>query len=345
MKSLAVVPILLLCVTFASAQTPAAPAGPAPTGIVVGSGNFFSPIVQNLDKAVAFYRDGLGFNVQGQPSDATTNAELRNMFGLPDAKIRWVIARPPGMTSGVEIVEISDAGGRPLSRRMQDPGATTLLVMVRDLDSVFARLKTLGAPAVTVGGAPVSVPMGNGSMGRLLMVKDPDGHFVEVVQPGELPAAQSATPPNFIEVRVRLTVADVPRSMRLFHDALGLEVMNESQFSDTVAGALGVPGARYRFGMMRVPTSGLVFEVIEFAGVERQTVLGRIQDPGSTRMQLRVRAMGEATAALGKSGGTVVSTGGVPVELPAGANKIKAAIDREPDNLFLVLIESPPPAR
>jgi catechol 2,3-dioxygenase-like lactoylglutathione lyase family enzyme len=165
------------------------------------------------------------------------------------------------------------------------------------------------------------------------------------VQPGELPPAQSATPPNFIEVRVRLTVADLQRSMRLYRDSLGLELMNESQFSDTVAGALGVPGSRYRFGMMRVPASGLVFEVIEFAGVERQTVLGRIQDPGSTRIQLRVRSMAEAIAALGKSGGAVVSAGGVPVELPAGANKIKAAIDREPDNLFLVLIESPPPAR
>jgi hypothetical protein len=53
----------------------------------------------------------------------------------------------------------------------------------------------------------------------------------------------------------------------------------------------------------------------------------------------------EAIAAIGKAGGTVVSTGGMPVGLPAGANKIKAAIDREPDNLFLVLIETPPPAR
>jgi hypothetical protein len=34
---------------LAQAPPPSAPAGPAPTGLVVGSGNFFSPIVRDLD--------------------------------------------------------------------------------------------------------------------------------------------------------------------------------------------------------------------------------------------------------------------------------------------------------
>ncbi|HEU4620501.1 MAG TPA: hypothetical protein VFV10_20875, partial [Gammaproteobacteria bacterium] len=94
-----------------AAQPPAQPAAPAPTGLVVGSGNFFSPIVRDLDKAVAFYRDGIGLDVQGAPSSADDNLPLRNMFGLPDAHIRWTIARPHGMRTGVEIIEISGAGG------------------------------------------------------------------------------------------------------------------------------------------------------------------------------------------------------------------------------------------
>ena len=57
----------------------------AQNGLVVGSGNFFSPIVRDLDKAVAFYRDGLGLEVQGEPGNADTNVPLRNMFGLPGA--------------------------------------------------------------------------------------------------------------------------------------------------------------------------------------------------------------------------------------------------------------------
>jgi catechol 2,3-dioxygenase-like lactoylglutathione lyase family enzyme len=331
--------LLLSFAALAQAQQTAPPAG-----LVVGSGNFFSPIVEDLDAALAFYRDGIGLAVQGPPGDAAANPALRHMFGLPDAHIRWAIARPPASQAGVEIIEIQGAGGMPLARRMQDPGAFTLLVILRDMDPVLERLRELGAPVISAGGAPAEVPMGAGRPpARLVMVRDPDGHFVELVEPGDPPPAESSDAPNVLEVRVRLTVADVERSMQLYRDTLGLEVMNVSGFNDdaTVAAALGAPGARFRFGMMRVPTSGLVFEVIEFADVERQTVSGRIQDPGSTRIQLRVRDVDATIAALKPLGGEVVSTGGVPLELPAGQRKLKVAIVREPDNLFIVLIETP----
>src|SRR3954469_5131317 len=83
-----------------SAETP--PTGPAPTGLIVGSGNFFSPIVADLDAALAFYRDGLGLDVSGDAANADANPALRNMFGLPDAHLRWLIGRPGGMRTGVE---------------------------------------------------------------------------------------------------------------------------------------------------------------------------------------------------------------------------------------------------
>jgi catechol 2,3-dioxygenase-like lactoylglutathione lyase family enzyme len=225
---------------------------------------------------------------------------------------------------------------------MQDPGAFTLLVLVRDLDSVFARLSMLGTPVLSAGGAPALVPMGAGQA-RLLMVRDPDGHFVEIVQPPEIPATQAPASANIVEVRVRLTVADVAESMRLYQDTLGLELVSRSDFIDnpTVAGALGVPHAQFRFGILRVPTTGLLFEVIDFKGLDRRTVQGDIQDPGSTRIQLRVRDIDAAIAAFARFGGTVVSTGGKPLELPAGERRLEVAIVREPDNLFAVLIESP----
>ena len=145
--------------------------GPRRPGSSSGSGNFFSPIVADLDKALAFYRDGLGLEVQGAPANAEANAPLRNMFGLPDAQLRWSIGRPAGMRTGVEIVEISKAGGRAVERRLQDSGAFMLIVLVRDLDAVFGRLTQLGAPVVTKGGEPIAVP--SGSRARAVIVKDP----------------------------------------------------------------------------------------------------------------------------------------------------------------------------
>jgi catechol 2,3-dioxygenase-like lactoylglutathione lyase family enzyme len=335
--------VALAIVGSAQAQAPA-PSGPPPTGVVVGSGNFFSPIVRDLDKAIAFYRDGIGLEVQGAPANADANPPLRNMFGLPDARIRWAVARPPGMRSGVEIVEISQAGGKPLERRIQDSGAVTLIVFVRDLDATLARVKALGGGVVSSGGAPAIVPF-QSRKARMVTVRDPDDHFVELVQPDELPPSRAPATANVVDVRVRLTVEDVDRSMRLYRDALGLKVLAEPELHDdgAVAGALGVGGAQYRVGMLQVPTSGLVFEVAEFKRIDRRSVRGGLKDPGSTRIQLQVRDIDAAITAFEQFGGAVVSTGGVPVDLPVPGSAIKVAIVREPDNLFVVLIQAPPP--
>ena len=103
-------------------------------------------------------------------------------------------------------------------------------------------------------------------------------------------------------------------------------------------------GGQYRAAMLQVPTTGLMFELMDFKDVDRKTVHGRIQDPGSTRMQLQVRDVDAAIAALKQAGGAVQSTGGKSMDLPAGANTIKVAIVRDPNDLFLVLLQAAAPA-
>jgi catechol 2,3-dioxygenase-like lactoylglutathione lyase family enzyme/predicted enzyme related to lactoylglutathione lyase len=310
-------------------------------GLVVGMGNFFSPIVSDLDKAIAFYRDGIGLDVMGTPANAEQNPALRNMFGLPDAQLRWMVGRPPAMRTGVEIVEIKKADGKPLERRMQDPGAFTLILIVRELDPIVARLKMMGAPVMTAGGVPVDVPFGG--RGRGIVVKDPDGHFVEIVQ---APAGEAAAPgaPNITAVRVRLTVEDAGQTMRMYQQ-LGLpgtmNVMFES--SAPVLKMFGLKNdAQYRVATMDVP-NGPKLEFIDFKGVDRRTVRANIQDPGSTRMQLQVRDVDAAIELLKAAGGAVVSTGGGTIDLPGrGGATTKVAIVRDPNNLFLVLIQTAP---
>lgn len=99
-----------------------------------------------------------------------------------------------------------------------------------------------------------------------------------------------------------------------------------------------------RVAAFEVPNSPVVLEFMEFLGVDRRTVRGDVQDPGSTRLQLRVRDLDAAVNAVVRAGGAVISTEGKPVELPAGrGGSIRAAMVRDPDNLFLVLIQSVAP--
>jgi len=321
--------LLVLGVAIVNAQAP--PASAPGDGLVVGAGNFFSPIVSNLEQGVAFYRDGLGLEVTGQPSNADDNAALRDMFGLPAAKLRWTIARPTGLRNGIEIIEISQAGGHALDRRIQDPGAMTLVRPVPDVEAVVTRLKGLGATVVSKGGVAVKT-----GQAQMILVREPDDHFVELF------AAGRGTGPG--DARVRLTVANLDRTVALYRDALGLRgSVGQTTDDSAMMSMLGVSGGKARVASLEVPGSPVIIEFIEFSGVDRRTVNGSIQDPGSTRMQLQVRNLDAAIQAVVRSGGSVISTGGKPVELPAGRGaSIKVAMVRAPDNLFLVLIESRP---
>jgi len=326
----------------AQAQAPVRgdpPAAPAPTGLVVGSGNFYSPIVADLERAVAFYRDGLGFDVQGEPTNFDDNPPLRAMFGLPDSRFRQQIGRAPPTPGGVEIVEISKAGGQPVERRIQDPGTTMLLVAMRDIDAPLARVKQLGAPVVTTGGVPVAMP----GQTRAVVVRDPAGHFVQLVQPGTVPPGSTA---NIIGVRVRHTVANLEKSLVLYRDTLALAGGRELPpygGSTNVLDLLGLPhDLQYRLARLTVPTSGLPFELIEWKGARPPAKPANLADPGSTRIQLRVANIDDAVAELVKAGGTFISTGGKPLDLPTANATLKVGIVRDPDGLFLVLIQAPP---
>ncbi len=326
--------------TLVLALLAVASAATAQDGLVVGSGNFFSPIVGDLDRAIAFYHDGLGLDIQGSPSNAEQNPALRNMFGLPDAHLRWMVGRPPAMRTGVEIVEVSGAEGKPVERRIQDAGAFTLIVLVRDADAAFQKLKAHAPSVVTTGAKPIAV-----GGAKAFVVKDPDGHFVEVAQLTPQPETTAPESANVIGVRVRLTVEDAGQAMRLYQ-SLGLSGTMNVIFdkSPALMKLFGLKeDAQYRLAAMDVPTSGLRLEFIEFKGVDRKTVRANIQDPGSTRLQLQVRDVDATIDALKSAGGAVVSTGGTTVGLPGrGGATTKVAIVRDPSNLFLVLIQAAP---
>ena len=316
MKSLVVALGLFVAAVAALAQTA------APTGLVVGSGNYFSPIVADLDTAVAFYRDGLGFEVQGEPATADTNPHYAPCSGCPMRACDGSSAVRRRLPAASRLSRCRRRTAEPVMRRVQDPGAVTLVATVRDLDTTLARVRALGAPVVTRGGRPVTLPVG-----RMVVVQDPAGHFVEIVQPDPLPRTQAAAATNVIGVRLRVTVNDVPASVRLYRDALGFREVGptgEYRNEPAVLDALGLSGGQYRVGTLEVPTSGLQVTFIDFKGVERRTRSAGIADPGSTRIQLRVANIEAATAAISKAGGAFVSTGGRPLDLPAGQGVLKS---------------------
>jgi catechol 2,3-dioxygenase-like lactoylglutathione lyase family enzyme len=126
------------------------------------AGASFASVVQDAEKAVAFYR-GLGFETTA---------------GTPASKkSRTMEAKIPGTTLVWRFVEFKGSGRKAYIPRIPDPGAAALGLQVHDLDAAVAAVKAAGGKSITQSG---SSGLGNGKVG---FVRDPSGILVELAQP------------------------------------------------------------------------------------------------------------------------------------------------------------------
>src|SRR3954464_12913414 len=124
--------VRVLLTIFASAAAVGAQTVASPSAVT--SACHVSPIVSDLDKSAHFYHDVIGLDLVPAPGAGRlpwdTDPGHLNLHGLPQARIRFIGARMPGVFCGVELVEFSGAGQRKVQRRLQDTGAAMLILLV-----------------------------------------------------------------------------------------------------------------------------------------------------------------------------------------------------------------------
>ncbi len=116
-------------------------------------------IVDDVDAAIAFYRDQLGFEVKLHPSPG--------FAWLEKGGLRLLLNRPGG----------GGAAGQdmPDGRRPEPGGWNRFQFEVEDLDATVAGLKAAGCRFRN------EIVVGNG--GRQILVEDPAGNPVELFEP------------------------------------------------------------------------------------------------------------------------------------------------------------------
>ena len=299
------------------------------TADVIGSGNF-THIVSNLDKSVAFYQDVLGMELSGPVPDYSSRPEIMALGNTQGANNRMVVAKIPGTTLGVELIEYKDIPRKPANPRFQDPGAANLALRVRDIDLVTKKIKAAGIKILTQAGEPVSaVPTS-----RNMFVQDPDGFVVELAQAVPAPPGDG----NLLGAAVEITIEDTAKTVKFFQEQLGFQLKMGETFNNNqlMAATAGVPGASFKQSSGQIPGSNVRITFIEFKDTDRKPLHTKLQDPGTALIQLRVRDADDLAKRLKAAGAEVISTGGVPVSI--GAARI--AVVRGPDNLFLELIST-----
>lgn len=139
-------------------------------------------VVGDTERSLAFYRDVLGLKVAGGAENWGTEQEhLNNVFG---AHLRITSLRAAGGGPAIEFLEyLAPRDGRPYP---SDERANDLIhwqteLRTRDADAAAGSLRAAGARYVSSG----VVGFGDRALGfaKAIVVRDPDGHALEVVQP------------------------------------------------------------------------------------------------------------------------------------------------------------------
>jgi catechol 2,3-dioxygenase-like lactoylglutathione lyase family enzyme len=137
--------------------------------------------VADTDASLRFYRDLLGLRVAGESENYGTEQEhLNNVFG---ARLRITALRAPA-GPGIELLEyLSPRDGKPypIDERTNDVVHRQTELEVDSLDAAVPSLRAAKVRFISAG--PVSVEKGQLGFARALVVRDPDGHALGIVQP------------------------------------------------------------------------------------------------------------------------------------------------------------------
>lgn len=154
-------------------------ADPMPATDVPATSNIYnarsSLALDNMEKAVAFYKDLLGFELRTQPADIADSVLV--LEGTIRAKARTAQSMPPGSNNMWVLWEFRDIERTKRAPNPQDPGASAITLQVENLPALLARMKAAGVVVETPGGQPVSV-----GSSKAVVVRSPDGLLVELVE-------------------------------------------------------------------------------------------------------------------------------------------------------------------
>jgi catechol 2,3-dioxygenase-like lactoylglutathione lyase family enzyme len=133
------------------------------------------------------------------------------------------------------------------------------------------------------------------------------------------------------------TVSDLERTLGLFRDGLGFEVMSKAPRDPKLSAQItGVAGAELLIAFVRAP--GHVIELIEYkAPAEKGRVVSRPCDAGFSHIAFNVDDVDGMLEAIKPYG---VKPIGAPVAIDQGPNKGRRVVyTRDPDGITIELIE------
>lgn len=335
--------LLAFPLALAASAAPAAPAGE-----VLAPGNFIH-VVAHIDKTMAFYHGVLGLepltlgNAPPTSVKFAVNKPVAQLYAVPpDTTVGVAMYRLPVRGVGLEFAEFRAAGSKSVHPRPQDPGASCVVLTVRQLDPILVRAHAAHVPIVSAGGVPAAAGEPDAA-GRSVVLRDPDGFYVELIEQAAATGTvgRDADAGNIVQAALMLSIDDTDRNAHLYRDLLGLPLQIDASFAPDapLAKAFGLRGGQVRHSVAVIPGSTFKYDFVEWRGVPRRATHAAVHDHGAGVLRFSVEDVDGLVDNLKAQGIPVASTGGGVVSL-GGA--FRASILSDPNGLF---IEPVPRAR
>jgi catechol 2,3-dioxygenase-like lactoylglutathione lyase family enzyme len=189
----------------------------------------FALTVSDLDRAVAFYEQALGFTKVGERTVAGPDQDaLTGIFGT-----RVRMARLQLGDEFVELEQYVAGAGQPvpLDGRSNDLWFQHFAVVVSDMEKAYEHVRGFGVQSIS--SAPQTIPVSNRAAAgiKAYKFKDPDGHPLELLYfPSDKGRAKWQDKSRlFLGIdHSAITVADTERSTGFWRDLVGLAVAGGS---------------------------------------------------------------------------------------------------------------------
>jgi len=286
----------------------------------------------DLERSLAFYRDRLGLtaSTHTRPESPQDGAAFRLDVGQWDA---WILHDDRGFGAGLVVDRLEWQVPRPTGtpNTAADLGFNRVGFYVADLDARYAALERDGVRGH--GGPPHETAVGDGDPVRTVVVDDPDGLLVELVQVG-------VDRVGFVAIGV----SDLERSRAFYTGVVGFTPMFDRSPLRQPCDQLGLDGeielaATYLDDPRR--TGAFMLELVQLIDPAPR------RRPAAAANQLGMFRLALLTDDIDRDHADLVARG-VPcwtppaaLEMGPGVPPLRALMFEDPDGTVLELIEPP----
>jgi catechol 2,3-dioxygenase-like lactoylglutathione lyase family enzyme len=299
--------------------------------------------VSDMDRSVEFYTTVLDF--AKETDDELAGPAYEQLGGVFGVRLRVVRLRLGG--EYLQLTEYLASAGRPapVDSRSNDRWFQHVAIIVRDMDSAYARLRRFKVRHASTGPQLLPATIPNAAGIRAFYFRDPDGHPLEILQfPPDKGDPKWHAPSDRLFLGIdhtAIVVADTRASLAFYRDVLGFRVAGESlNFGTEQEHLNNVPGARLRITGLRAP-KGPGVEFLEYLAPRDGRPYPSDERPNDlVHWQTTVRVADATAAAAAVRRGRFRLISPAPVELPDTALGFSRGIlVRDPDGHAVQLVE------